>query len=150
MTRPEQCPFCIPSEDIRHRTIYEDDIIKSFLSKPRLTKGHVLISPKRHVAPPDSLTSQEKLATLDEIERLRLVMLAEIAQGVDVFQKSRPNVPEGTNGTKVDHIHFHVIPNNPGDELYDRGLLWTPDKFNPLDETEISQFIPILEKGIEI
>ena len=60
----------------------------------------------------------------EEVERLRGAMLKMGYKGVDVFQKTRPEVAEGHNRTKMHHLHAHVVPSNPGDEIYERGLVW--------------------------
>jgi diadenosine tetraphosphate (Ap4A) HIT family hydrolase len=116
----------------------------SFLPNMRLTPGHTLVIPKRHIEPPGMLTAEEARAIMQEIERLRSRMLEKLGSGVDIWQKSRPDLPQGHNGTKVDHIHFHVLPSRPGTELYEKGIIWTFDHFSPTTEEEADEVIPLL------
>ena len=146
MSRPEDCPFCDPGE-IGWRLIHEDEKVLSFLSNPRIVRGNALVVPRRHIEPPEPMTDQEMIAVFSETERLRSVMLGRLAfLGVDVFQKTRPQVAQGHNGTKVNHLHFHVLPSYPGTELYDTGVIWTPDRFSPLTREEAAELIPLLRK----
>jgi len=142
MSEATDCPFCL--REFKDRIISENEFIVSFLSNLQLARGHALVVPKRHVAPPDTLTDDEKLAVMHEVERLRARMLDGLGKGVDVWQKSRPYVPQGFNGTKVDHIHFHVLPCNPGSELYDKGIVWTRDRFTEPSTQDIEEMLAIL------
>jgi diadenosine tetraphosphate (Ap4A) HIT family hydrolase len=144
MTSPEQaCPFC---QRLFSKTIiHENDLTVSFLPNLRLVRGHALVIPKRHVEPPELLTPEESVAIMQEIERLRLLMLEHFGPGVDVWQKSRPQLPQGHNGTKVDHIHFHVLPSDPDSEIYEKGIIWTFDHFSPTTEQEAGEVIPYLQ-----
>jgi histidine triad (HIT) family protein len=133
MSDPTGCPFCI--REFKGSIVREDDLFVSFLPNLQLVRGHTLIIPKRHIEPPDTLTDSEAVAIMHEVERLRSRMLERLGKGVDFWQKSRPDVPEGFNGTKVDHIHFHILPSSPGSEIYDKGIVWTLDRFaEPIGE----------------
>ncbi|HIA92286.1 TPA: HIT domain-containing protein [Candidatus Saccharibacteria bacterium] len=142
MEQSETCPF--DSKD----TIGPDRIIRvgltviSFLSDPKITEAHVLVVPRRHVEPPYSFANNETLEREHEISRLRRIMLRTGFDGVDVFQKSRPLVAQGHNGTKVDHYHWHVLPSRRGDELYESRLDWSQKQ--PLTEEDLEKWIPIL------
>jgi diadenosine tetraphosphate (Ap4A) HIT family hydrolase len=113
----------------------------------QLVRGHALVIPKRHVEPPETLTHEESSALLQEAERLRVCLLKHFGKGVDIWQKSRPYLPEGHNGTKVDHLHFHIIPSEPGNEIYDKGIIWTFDHFTPVTSEDIEEVIPLLRPG---
>jgi len=90
-----------------------------------MSKGHSLVVPRRHVVPgEDLLTTDEILAIEHETQRLERILLSLGYMGVDSFQKTRPLIPEGTNGTKMDHYHRHIIPSSPGLNLYDDGIAW--------------------------
>jgi histidine triad (HIT) family protein len=144
MSTEADCPFCRPLP--QSALVYENDLVVSFLPSMRLALGHALVVPKRHVEPPSTLTADEARAIMQEVERLRSRMLEHLGNGVDVWQKCRPDLPQGHNGTKVDHLHFHVVPSKPGAELYDRGIIWTFDHFSPTTEEEASEVIPLLSQ----
>lgn len=142
----ETCTFC-SERTLEWRTIHHDKLVRSFLSDPKLAPGHSLVVPNRHVVPPESLTDEEKIAVFSEAERLRAAMLGSFAIGADWFQKTRPNVAQGHNGTKVDHWHLHVLPSNPGEELYETSLGWgVRSNFSPLLEREADEMLEVLRR----
>lgn len=151
MTR-RGCDFCLP-ESFQDRIIYEGPLAISFLSDPKLVRGHALVVPRRHVVPDiDIVRDPEAVAIQEEIERLRSTMLGSSAiraLGVDVFQKTRSQVPQGHNGTKMNHLHQHVLPSRPGDELYDRGIIWgDPSNWQPLGTEERDEMVKALRESL--
>jgi histidine triad (HIT) family protein len=130
------CPFCdyVASKDgliaERERTIV-------ILSNPRLVPGHILVMPKRHAL---------RISELDEEERRdRFDMLAEFekkvisfASGCDIRQNYRPFIPQGR--VKVDHVHFHLLPREDKDELYQKSMIFEADLFRELPEEERMQY----------
>ncbi len=144
MTNLEGCKFCDPkSEDLRPRLINLGSWCYSALSNPRITRGHALVIPNRHVEDPTEVDERDFIYIQREIIKLQRKILLEIAPGVDVWQKYQPFVEEGHAGTKMNHVHYHVIPRNPAD-----GLLMSPepgtDTFSPLCEEERIDMLEIL------
>lgn len=142
MSDIQDCPFC--KSGFGARILYEDSLIVSFIPSLQLARGHTLIIPKRHAEPPAPLTTEEAAAIMREVDRLRNLLLKHFGKGVDVWQKSRPFLPQGHNGTKVDHLHFHVIPSSPGDELYETGLVWTRNRFSRISEQDLREVMSLL------
>jgi diadenosine tetraphosphate (Ap4A) HIT family hydrolase len=135
-----ECSFCDPAE-LAERVIHNDlSSVFSVLSNPSMTEFHSLIIPRRHVEPTnDILTEEEIVETEYEKDRLTDIFRALGFKGVDTFQKTRPDVPQGTGGTKMNHLHTHILPSNPGTELYERGLMWGGmDAFKVLDRQSIT------------
>lgn len=136
-----ECGFCDPAE-LAERVIHNDlSSVFSVLSNPSMTDYHSLIIPRRHVEPTvDVLTEEEILETEFEKDRLTDTLRALGFKGVDTFQKTRPFVPQGTGGTKMDHLHTHILPSEPGTELYDTGLIWGRDgAFKNIDRQYITR-----------
>jgi diadenosine tetraphosphate (Ap4A) HIT family hydrolase len=139
----EACAFCnITSEP--ERIIRRGNLFTSFLSNPRLVKGHVLVIPNDHVEDVADLSLGRNYEMFEEIQRIILILrsLGESAMGTDVWTKTRLHVPEGE--IKINHLHTHLIPSGPGTEIYDRGLLWTPDRFSPLPDDERDEMRDLL------
>lgn len=145
MAEAQTCPF--ERQAIEDRIIHETDLIVSFLSDPAISSGHSLIIPKRHIEPPEPLTKYEGQAIIEEGQRLELYMLGRlVCQGVDYFHKSRPQVPQGHNGTKVNHWHMHVIPSRTKTSLYEKGLAWgNKSIWHPLDNDDAQRYIEELK-----
>lgn len=136
------CAFCeLSPEDLR--VIYYDNLIVSFLPDPRIMPGHSLVIPKRHLTDPSALSDHELIGINREMDRITTLLMGSMAIGMDRWQKFRPTVPEGS-GTKMDHIHFHLIPSNPGDEVYDQALRWAGSAHQPLPDEERDYYVSFL------
>lgn len=107
------CIFCkIIKGDIPSYTIYENDYIKCFLDVNPISKGHVLIIPKKHFK--DAFDIEEKyLIEINKASKEVLNLLKE---------KLNPNgfklVQNNGNIQEVKHYHLHIIPNyNKNDKV---------------------------------
>ena len=138
----EKCPFDEIHVREPQRIINVGLTVVSFLSNPRITEGHVLVVPRRHVEPPHVLAENEIIEREREIERLSSLLYKEGFSGVDVLFKPRPAEEQGFNGTKVDHAHWHVLPSKPGEDLYEKMLNWSQKE--PLTNSERDKWTEIL------
>lgn len=109
-----KCPFCSPK---RENLLHEDELIRVILDGYPANRGHVLVTPRRHVEAWEELDEKEKIALM---------------QGVDLSMKVLKQAlnPDGFNvginlgeaaGQTVSHIHIHVIPRWKGDCNRPRG-----------------------------
>jgi ATP adenylyltransferase len=109
----ENCPFCeIKKED---RILKEGKFSYVFLSNPRLMLGHILITPKRHVTRIPELTREEQNEIFDFLVEFQTKILEKIFYGCEIRQNFKPYLKEGR--THVTHMHFHILPREPEDEL---------------------------------
>jgi histidine triad (HIT) family protein len=131
------CPFCNSDE----RMIYSSEYSFALLSNPRLLVGHTLVIPRRHIEKPWQLRPEEILDIAMIISRIEQVMLRSgMAEGIDVRQNYRPFLPQSK--TKVNHVHFHVIPRMNKDALYIESMQF--EKFNNLGDDERNRVEEIL------
>jgi diadenosine tetraphosphate (Ap4A) HIT family hydrolase len=100
------CIFC----NIQN-PIIENDLALAFFDKNPVSKGHVLLVPKRHAQDYFELTSEEKLAMDD---------LLGLCKGYldNLYKPDAYNI--GANcgleaGQTVFHCHVHLIPRYAGD-----------------------------------
>ena len=111
------CIFCkMVAGQIPVTKIYEDKVVLAFLDIGPLSDGHTLVIPKQHF---------EKLHDCPaELLSQLGVHLGKIAKAVAGAMNS-----EGYNvlcnngraaGQLVEHLHFHIIPRNTGDGVFDR------------------------------
>ncbi len=78
--------------------------------------GHCLVVPKKHYLKPGDIPKEEFHQLMDLVVRVQDAVVASgLGRGTNLVQNYWPFVPEG--GLKVDHVHFHLVPRNPGDEL---------------------------------
>ena len=104
------CMFC---EILRNQkfVVYENDLVFSILDEYPVSKGHVLIIPKRHVTDYFEMSKEEKKA-MDEA-------IAWLKERLDHMYH-----PDGYNlginngeaaGQTIMHAHLHLIPRYNGD-----------------------------------
>jgi diadenosine tetraphosphate (Ap4A) HIT family hydrolase len=131
----KDCPFC--SDLVNERVVAESECVRVILSNPRLTKGHLLVIPKRHVEMPWELTNQEVSEIFDHIKILQKRLSEVFGTGCDVRQNYRPFLKQGR--LKVDHIHYHLIPRRFKDELYEKTLKYEVDIFTDITKKEAEE-----------
>jgi histidine triad (HIT) family protein len=113
----ENCIFCkMAAGQIPVTKIYEDDTVLAFLDIGPISDGHTLIIPKQHF---------EKLHDCPaEILGQVCSRLGKIAKAILAGMKS-----DGYNllcnngraaGQVIEHLHFHIIPRNTGDGVFDK------------------------------
>lgn len=136
----ENCPFCNPSQ----RILKENELAYVLLSSPRKVPGHFLVMPKRHVEKPWELTVEELNAVFELVFFVQKRVAEKLSEGCDVRQNYRPFLKQGR--VKVDHVHYHVIPRDLFDSLYDKVEKHETDLFQDLTEEEQEEMARLLEQ----
>lgn len=113
----ENCLFCkMVAGQIPVTKIYEDDVVLSFLDIGPISDGHTLVIPKQHY----ELLHDCPAELLAQIAS----RLGKIAEAVSSAMES-----DGYNllcnngkaaGQVINHLHFHIIPRNNGDGVFNR------------------------------
>ena len=113
----DDCVFCkMVAGEITAAKVYEDEIVLAFMDIGPISDGHTLVIPKQHFeklhnCPPELLGQVSS-------------RIGRIAAAVENAMNS-----EGYNvlcnngraaGQLVGHLHFHIIPRNTGDGVFDR------------------------------
>ncbi|HUS73959.1 MAG TPA: HIT family protein [Sedimentisphaerales bacterium] len=113
----DDCVFCkMVAGQIPVTKIYEDEVVLSFLDIGPLSDGHTLVITKQHF---------ERLHECPA-ELLGRVgsCLGKIAKAVAAAMNSDGYNVLCNNGRSagqlVEHLHFHIIPRNTGDGVFDR------------------------------
>ena len=119
----DNCIFCkIVAGDIPATKIYEDEVALAFLDIGPISDGHTLVIPKQHYDKlhdcPAELLGQVS-GCLGRIARA--VVAATDADGYNVLCNNGRAA-----GQLVDHTHFHIIPRNTGDGVFNR---WPSSKY---------------------
>jgi diadenosine tetraphosphate (Ap4A) HIT family hydrolase len=105
------CPFCT-QQDIKDRTIVENDLAFAFPTNIPILPGHVLICPKRHIQYYEDATQEEKNA-IEEL-RVKIKKALKDALGAQGFNWAWNE--ERIGGQSVPHFHLQVVPRKDGDE----------------------------------
>jgi len=123
------CPFCNLEAS---RVILENDLAIAICDGYPVSRGHVLVIPKRHVGSFFEITETERQAMLSLLDRFQKKLLEEF--GPDAFNIG---INDGAAaGQTVPHLHIHLIPRYEGDQVDPRGgvRLIFPDKAKYWDE----------------
>ncbi len=114
MTDPA-CIFCkILEGDIPAVKVLESPDCLAFMDIGPLAEGHVLLIPASHVETIDKMSAAGAAAMLGLLPRLvGAVQAATGCAGVNVLQNNGPAAHQ-----EVMHVHFHIIPRNPGDAFH--------------------------------
>lgn len=138
----KQCGFCnlLPK---RNKVIYEGKNVFVIPSNPRLTHGHLLVLPKRHIERPSDLNKEERKELFDTILKFQEKILDKVSKGCDIRENYRPFIAQSE--TKVDHIHFHLIPRELNDEIYEKYEKLQCEVFKMIDEKEVEKTAKMFE-----
>ena len=111
------CVFCkMVAGQIPVAKIYEDEVVLALLDSGPVSDGHSLLIPKQHFEKLDDCPAE----LLGQISS----RLGKIAKAVAAAMNS-----DGYNvlcnngrvaGQHVGHLHFHIIPRNTGDGIFNR------------------------------
>lgn len=114
MTDPRPCPFCEPPGD---RIAFEDRLTRALWDAFPVSRGHLLVVPRRHVASWFDATTEERSALLAGLDRGRdLIATRHAPDGYNIGI----NVGEAA-GQTIFHLHVHLIPRYAGDVPDPRG-----------------------------
>jgi len=112
VTLAGDCELCRPEQ-----VLLETELAYVRLDNNSLSRGHVLVAPRRHVADFFDMTPAEKASVLELLDRAK--------QRIDTeFRPDGYNI--GVNvgraaGQSRMHVHLHLIPRYTGDVADPRG-----------------------------
>lgn len=117
----DNCLFCkISQGEINSNTIYEDDIVKTFLDINPTSVGHLLIVPKVHYLDFDDISLVVLTHIMEVAKRMKKLLESKLgAEGMTIIQN---------NGfvQEIKHFHLHLVPKYRGNakklsvsEVYD-------------------------------
>ncbi len=112
MTAEDSCELC--KADM---VVLEDEFAYVRFDNNSLSRGHVLVVPRRHVASFFDMTAQEKASVIELLDRAKAHIEAQ-------FRPDGYNI--GVNvgragGQSRMHVHVHLIPRYTGDVADPRG-----------------------------
>ncbi len=113
----DDCLFCkMVAGHIPVTEIYQDQFVLAFLDIGPVSDGHTLVIPKQHFetlhdCPPELLG--HLAASLGNIAKA--VTTAMKSQGYNILSNNGRAA-----GQLINHLHFHIIPRNTGDSVFNR------------------------------
>ena len=135
MPKDPQCIFCrIVGGEIPSAKVLDDDACMAFMDIGPLAHGHVLLIPKEHYVTLDQMPADVSAAMCRHLPALlRAVQKATGCEGVNVLQNNGKAAHQD-----VPHVHFHLIPRNPGDSFH---FNWPAGKYPPGRMDQLAQKI---------
>lgn len=123
--------------DVPAVVVYRDEHVIAFLDHRPVFKGHVLISPVKHVETLTDLPAELIEPLFSFVQRMAAVMVEALgAQGS--FTAVNTVVSQS-----VAHLHVHVVPRTKGDGL--RGFFWPRTKYA---EGEMEHYADLLRSAL--
>jgi histidine triad (HIT) family protein len=115
----EDCIFCkIIRKELTANVVYEDDDVIAFLSHRPVNEGHTLVVPKKHCSDIHDITEDDAAYLFKITKRVAdAVEAAMIPPGIRIVQNNG-----AAAGQVVFHIHIHIIPLKPRDDIHNSGV----------------------------
>ncbi len=139
MSNQEDCHFC----NLKSRVIKENKSAVVFLSNPRRTPGHFLVTPKRHIEKPWEMTKEERIDIFDLILSTQQKIVEKLGTGCDIKENYKPFLEESRY--VVHHIHYHLVPRTYKDRIYQITEKNDAELFEDLSEAEESEMSKLLD-----
>ena len=133
----KECVFC-EIDPIKTRILEEDELYFVALSNPQLVSGHLLVIPKRHIEDPYEISQEEWNKIGGIIRKYQKKIKENFATGVDLRQNYRPFIPQGR--VKIDHLHYHLLPRENKDKLWEVSGQFENSLWKDLTEEEVNRF----------
>ena len=101
----KECIFCrIIQGESKADIVYEDDLLVCFMDIDPISRGHVLIVPKKHRLDLDELTGEEAGRVMEVSRRLVKVLKERYKpEGYSIMQN-------GGEFNDIGHYHMHIFP----------------------------------------
>jgi len=101
------CPFCnLVNHTAPMSCVYEDDSILAFMDIQPISKGHVLVIPKKHYSNIHEIPEDEVSYLFQIVKKISLAVKNGLsADGLSIVQNNG-----AVAGQVVFHLHVHIIP----------------------------------------
>jgi histidine triad (HIT) family protein len=113
----DDCLFCkMIAGKIPVTKIYEDEIILGFLDTGPISDGHTLVIPRQHFERLHDCPAELLGQIASRLGRIaKAVVAAMNSDGYNILCNNGRAA-----GQLIEHLHFHIIPRNIGDGVFDR------------------------------
>jgi histidine triad (HIT) family protein len=111
------CIFCkMVAGQIPVAKVYEDEIVLAFLDVGPISDGHILVIPKQHFEKLHDCPAELLAEVASRLGRIAGAVAA--AMNADGYNLLCNNGRAA--GQLIEHLHFHIVPRNVGDGVFDR------------------------------
>ncbi len=135
--RPNDIVCQLVRGELEAAVVLRTDDVVAFLDHHPVFKGHVLVSPVRHVDTLLDLPSELMVPLFEAAQRVAAAAVAALgAQGTFVAVNN-------VVSQSVPHLHVHVVPRTKGDGL--RGFFWPRTRYA---EGEMAAYAELLRDAL--
>jgi histidine triad (HIT) family protein len=129
----ENCVFCkIIRKEAPANIVYEDKAVVAFLSNRPVNEGHTLVVPKKHYRDVYDIPEGEAGNLFAITKRLAQAVKDSMkTEGIRIVQNNGEAA-----GQVVFHVHIHIIPLKPRDDLHNSGVYRNPTNARNFGELE--------------
>jgi len=112
----DDCIFCkMVAGQIPITKIYEDEVVLAFLDIGPVSDGHTLVVPRQHFGKLHDCPAQLLGQVGSRLGKIAKAIAAGMnSEGYNVLCNSGKAA-----GQLIEHLHFHIIPRNTGDGVFD-------------------------------
>lgn len=113
----DDCIFCkIAAGQIPAVKVYEDDDVLAFLDIGPISDGHTLVIPKQHCESLHECPAELLCQIAPRLGKITKAVRAAVnSDGYNLLCNNGRAA-----GQLVNHLHFHIIPRNTGDGVFNR------------------------------
>jgi len=110
----EDCIFCkIAAGEIPASKVYEDDVALAFMDIRPITRGHLLVIPKKHAQLVSELDEDTTARLFKVVRKLDIaIRKLEGVKDITILVSDGPAAQQ-----EVPHVHIHLIPRYENDGL---------------------------------
>ncbi len=128
----DECVFCkMVAGQIPVIKIYEDEVVLAFLDIGPVSDGHTLVIPKQHFEKLHDCPAELLGRVSSRLGKIAKAVAAGMnSDGYNVLCNNGRSA-----GQLVEHLHFHIIPRNTGDGVFNR---WPAYKYEEGKMEEIA------------
>ena len=113
----DDCIFCkMVAGQIPVARVYEDEIVLAFLDIGPISDGHTLVISKQHFEKLHDCPAELLGQVASRLGRIAGAVAA--AMNADGYNLLCNN--GRVAGQLIEHLHFHIVPRNVGDGVFDR------------------------------
>jgi len=112
----DECIFCkMIAGQIPVTKIYEDEVVLAFLDIGPVSDGHTLVIPRQHFEKLHDCPAEFLGQVASRLGKVAKAVAAGMnSQGYNLLCNNGRAA-----GQLVEHLHFHIIPRNTGDGVFD-------------------------------
>ena len=124
--------------DIPCQRVFENDRVLAFLDITPLSEGHTLVVPKLQVERFEDLPAEDAAAIASVLGPIAQQVTAAVSAPAYNILLNNGKLA----GQEVPHVHFHIIPRRPGDEL---GYRWNA---SPANHDALAELAKRIREGL--